>query len=210
MKTKKFETYLKEIEKIAAEEGYDSLDPVYAEHLRCRFMGEPVMIAESKRLRLREMCPSDLESFASFGDAWCSEILRPLLGSGPEEADGLIRSYIRTIYPFYDYGMWTVERKEDGAIVGICGLGNCRIGEMAVTDAGYYIAPEYRRQGYGEESTRLAITYAKEYLELPELYIVIEGENAPSKALAEKLGFVRVMTDEVLERQRQIYQKQLK
>ena len=66
---KNFEAYLETIQKIAKEEGYDSLDETYVERLRARFFCEDVIIGKTKRLLLREMKLSDLEAFYDFEDA---------------------------------------------------------------------------------------------------------------------------------------------
>ena len=70
MKTQnEFESYLNNIKQMAAEEGFDSLDEIYVEHLRARYFEEDVVIGRTSRVILRELKMTDLESLYRFEDA---------------------------------------------------------------------------------------------------------------------------------------------
>ena len=80
MKTEKdFLEYLKTIENIAKEEGFEYLDETYKAHLRARYFGENVVIGRSERVLLREMKMSDLEAFYSFSNARDEPVLQAFL-----------------------------------------------------------------------------------------------------------------------------------
>ena len=53
----------------------------------------------------------------------------------------------------------------------------------------YHIFTPYRRQGYGEEACRAALSYGRQVLDFPGVSAYIDQENAGSLRLIEKLGF---------------------
>ena len=190
MKTEKdFLEYLKTIEQIAREEGCDSLNEIYVEHLRCRFFGQDIVIAKSERICLREIKENDLEAFYSFSDAAKEPVLKAFLKETREESEIYLRDYISHMYPMFDYGIWTVERVCDGKIIGLCGLGRVAIDGMECTDLGYYICPECRKRGFAAECIEMVLDYAKNYLEIPWIYAITREENMISGKILRKFGF---------------------
>ncbi len=181
--------YLKKIEQIAREEGCDSLNEIYTEHLRCRFFCQDVVIAKSENVCLREIKETDLEAFYSFSDAQTEPVLKAFLKETREESEIYLRDYITHMYPMFDYGIWTAERTCDGKIIGLCGLGRVVIDGMECTDLGYYICPECRNRGFAGECIEMALDYAKNYLEIPRIYAVIGEENKISGKVLHKFGF---------------------
>ncbi len=201
--------YLKKIEQIAREEGYDSLNEIYAAHLRCRFFEQDVMIGRSERICLREIKETDLEAFYSFSDAAEEPVLRAFLKETREESESYLREYITHMYPIFDYGIWTAERTCDGKIIGLCGLGRVGIDGLECTDLGYYICPECRNRGLAAECIEIVLDYAKSYLELPLLYAVTGIENRISRRILHKFGFQYQKSYEESGEQLLIFQKKL-
>ena len=186
---KEFELYLEKIKQMAAEEGYDTLDDTYVEHLKCRFFEQEVVIGRSARIILREIKMSDLEAFYGFEDAAEEMVLQIFLKETREESEDYLRAYIASMYQMFDYGIWTVERVEDRKVIGLCGLGNPTIDGEECTDLGYYICPNYRNQGFATEAIAIALDYGKNYLELPDIYAMVKKENEISKRVLRKFGF---------------------
>jgi len=210
MKTEKdFLEYLKTIEQIAREEGYDSLNKIYVGHLRCRFLGQDVVIGKSERVCLREMKECDLEAFYRFSDAAKEPVLKAFLKETREQSEIHLRDYIAHMYPMFDYGIWTVERICDGRIIGLCGLGRIEIDGSECTDLGYYICPECRNQGFAAECIEIVLDYAKNYLEIPLLYAVTKEENRISAGILQKFGFQYQKSYEESKERFSLYQKQL-
>ena len=57
-------------------------------------------------------------------------------------------------------------------------------------ELGYLIDKRFRSKGYAFEACRAILDFAFTRLELDEVYAMIDEKNAPSLALAGKLGFV--------------------
>ena len=190
MRTEKdFEQYLKTIEQMAAEEGFDSLDETYVAHLRSRFWGQNVIIGKGTRIILRELKNSDLEVFYGFSDAREESVLQSFLKGSRAESEEHLAAYISHMYPMYDYGIWAVERMSDGEVIGLCGLGAVEIDGAECTDLGYYICPKCRNQGIASECIEIVLDYAKNYLEIPVIYAIIKEENRISEGILRKFGF---------------------
>lgn len=202
-----FEEYLKEIQRIAAEEGFEDLDATYVEHLRCRFLKEPVVIGGTQRIRLRELRLSDLETLYGFSDAFREPVLKPFIRESKEASRENLQAYISNQYPFYDYGIYAAELLENGEIIGLCGLGQAQIAGEACTDLGYYIRPEYRRQGLAKECVEIVLDYAKNYLEFPVIYAIIKEENRISEKILRRFEFDFVNTEDSAEKRERIFRK---
>lgn len=208
MKTEKdFEEYLSTIKQAAKEEGYDSLDKTYVEHLQCRFFGQDVVIGRSSRILLREIKMSDLEAFYAFEDAKEESVLGSFLKESYGESKAHLRAYVENMYPMYDHGIWTVERIEDGKIIGLCGLGRVEIDGAECTDLGYYICPKCRNQKFASECIEIVLDYAKNYLEFPVIYAIIKEDNRISKVILRKFGFEFIKMCEKSGENVSVYQK---
>lgn len=174
----------------------DSADDRFLERVVRRERGLPWIIGESERLFIREFTLEDI----------CQVIQE----AEDQEADRIfytpdqLSAYIRTQYGFFEYGLWAVIRKADGVLLGkagvtpaVCDLGVCKETEdhEMVLELGYHIFKPYRRRGYAEEACRLILAYIKEEGERSEVnplvYAEVEKKNLASKALLEKLGFLR-------------------
>ena len=186
---KDFEKYLDEIKKIALEEGFDSLDATYVEHLKARYFGQDVVIGRSDRVTVREMKMSDLEAFYGFSDASSEAVLQTFLKETTEESKAHLQAYIENMYPLYDHGIWTVELNDTKEIIGMCGVGITEIDGADCTDLGYYICPKWRKQGIATECVEIVLDYVKNYLEFDIIYAIIKEENRISKDILRKFGF---------------------
>lgn len=158
-----------------------------------RSRGLPWHILDTRRLRLRELTEED----AAFVQEICAQNTSVRLwteapGDG-ETPERMLRQYIHSMYGFFGYGIWAVERKEEvescpGRLVGLAGLQN-RAG-FASPELGFCIAAPYRGRGYAREACLAVLRYGFEELELPEIRAVVHRENKASLHLCETLGFL--------------------
>lgn len=210
MKTgKDFKKYLLEIKKIAAGEGFDSLDEVYVKHLKARYFGETVTIGETDRVRLRELKMEDLQAIYGFEDAANEPVLQAFIKETKESSEAHLDAYIQNMYPLHDYGIWAVEKKETGELIGLCGLGQTEVNGEICTDLGYYICQKCRNQRIATECIEIVLDYAKNYLEFDRIYAIIKEENRISKGILRKFGFKYQESRERPEGNVSVYQKDL-
>nr|WP_052000124.1 8-oxo-dGTP diphosphatase MutT [Caenispirillum salinarum] len=88
-----------------------------------------------------------------------------------------------------------VERPEDGALIGACGL--LRIDPAAGTaEAGYWMAESAWNQGYAGEALAAVLAYAFDDLKLARVTATALEDNAASLRVLERAGFRLLGTEE--------------
>ncbi len=92
-----------------------------------------------------------------------------------------------SLYAKLGFGFWRVDRSEDGAPVGICGL--IKRDWLDDVDLGYALLERFERRGYAREAAAGTIANARDVLKLPRLAAIVNDDNARSIALLESLGF---------------------
>ena len=158
---------------------------VYDEIYR-RLAGLPLMITWTERLLIRESTVEDVpEFYRIYRDPSITKYMEDLF-EDPEEETAYMKEYIRQIYGFYGYGMWTVQLLS-GEVIGRAGL-SVREG-YELPELGFVIGRGYQGQGYAEEACRAVLAYGKSELSFEHVQALVEEENAPSRNLLAKLGF---------------------
>ena len=91
------------------------------------------------------------------------------------------------MYAQRGFGPYLVERKADGAALGICGL--IKRDFLVDVDLGFAFLPAYRSQGYAYESSVAVLAHAREALRMRRLVALVDPDNGRSAGLLERLGF---------------------
>lgn len=91
-------------------------------------------------------------------------------------------------------GFWVVERREDGAVVGFCGLkrGDAHNPIAGEVEAGWIVDRPYWRMGYAFEAMAAAIAWGWANTDAPRIVAITASVNSKSQALMERLGMYRV------------------
>lgn len=162
-----------------AVESFEAVDEKYLERVLRRHLGLPWNIIESDRVLIRELTPEDYKFVSKEENAFSDE----------EQ----YLAYLNSQYRFYGYGLWGIERREDGILVGTAGVWNYepkRTGNNRVKirepqnvwrwnkknpeketaedfvlqlELGYRTFAPYRRNGYAEEACKLIFSYVGEW-----------------------------------------------
>lgn len=159
-----------------------SYDEVYR-----RLAGLPWDILETERLKVRESTVSDVKDFYGIYASPSITYYMEDLFQNPEEEKSYMESYIRQVYGFYGFGMWTVLCKADGAVIGRAGL-SVREG-YDVPELGFVIDVNRQKQGYAYEVCSAILTYAEKELGFENVQALVQPGNTASRRLLEKLGF---------------------
>lgn len=162
---------------------YQSYDQVYR-----RLAGIPWDILETPRLSVRESTVEDVEAFYRIYKEPSITYYMENLFQNPEEERAYIQDYIRQMYGFYGFGMWTVIEKGTGRIIGRAGF-NIREG-YDLPELGFVIEKTYQGKGYASEACTAVLHYAKEELLFDKVQAFVEEANEASVGLLTKLGFV--------------------
>ena len=165
-----------------------SLEEDYFEQIYRREKGIAWDILETERCLVREMVPEDAVYFAKmYEEPAVSRYLKDYHGS-VEAEEQYIRDY-KQHYRFYEYGVWSVILKETGEIIGRMGFSQMEEGDGDIPGFGYMIGTEWQGQGLAYEVCAALVEYAKEWLGMDAVQLLVDAENEKSIRLAEKLGF---------------------
>jgi RimJ/RimL family protein N-acetyltransferase len=167
---------------------------------------------ESARLVLRRIAPDDLPFFTRIHAL--PEVAQHLYPGGrprsPEESAAWLQSTLKS-YQQLALGYLAVLRKEDGALIGRCGLMDLVVesaapehgiprgwfgdaqtpADVALTfecELGYTFDPAVWGQGFATEAVRCVRDYARDVLRLLYAISAILPQNARSRHVAERFG----------------------
>jgi ribosomal-protein-alanine N-acetyltransferase len=146
------------------------------------------MTFSTQRLILRELLASD----APFVLALTSEpsFIAHIGDRGihtEEDAQRYIESGPWTRYSAVGFGLWLVQRRDNGEPIGVCGL--LKRDTLSSPDLGFAFRPQFWSKGYAFESACAVMEFATGVLHLPRILAVVGPSNTASIRLLEKLGF---------------------
>ena len=150
----------------------EAADDMLLEKAVRRQYGLPWIIAQTKRLLIREFTKDD-----------------PLEAESADDGDGVFsdrarrEDYIDNQYRFHECGLWALVLKKSGLIIGKAGI--------TAGGLGYHIYGPFRGRGYAFEACSAILGYAEEELGLRHVRIKTGEGNEASVRLAEALGFSR-------------------
>lgn len=116
----------------------------------------------------------------------------------PEETRNWIQRNMNR-YANDGFGLWAVELKETGELIGDCGITMQNIHGNLVPEIGYHINRNHQKQGYATEAAAACMKYAFEELGFEKIYSYMKYTNKASARVAVKNGmqFVEEYEDAV-------------
>lgn len=152
----------------------------------------PAPLIETARLLLRGHRQSDLESHAAMlGDPAVARHL----GGHPHGREDSWRRLLaaRGAWDLLGYGYWAVERKEDGAYIGLCGFADYKRDMTpsieGLPEMGWIFAAHAHGQGYAGEAVAAGLAWADKALPGLTVTAIINPDNQGSIRVAERGGF---------------------
>ena len=146
---------------------------------------------ETERLILRDWREED---WAPFWEGTNTPTVMKWLGgvAGAErkaDQEARIHRYNRD----FGHTFWVVERKEDRAILGFCGLKRCtdENGPFGMMEAGWRLRENAWGQGYAKEAAIASLEAAFDRFAAEEVIALTVNGNRPSWGLMERLGMRR-------------------
>lgn len=104
-----------------------------------------------------------------------------------EDARAYVRNGPARMYETYGFGLYAVERRSDGAVMGLCGL--IKRDTLPEFDLGFAFLPAHRGQGYAREAAAMVLAEARDAFGLSRVLAITSLDNERSMALLESLGF---------------------
>jgi RimJ/RimL family protein N-acetyltransferase len=103
-----------------------------------------------------------------------------------EDARRYLENGPLAMYARHGFGLYRVERKEDGAAIGMCGL--IRRDTLPDVDIGYALFPRFWGHGYAHEAAAAVLEYGRKTVGLARVVAIVSPDNESSIKLLEKLG----------------------
>lgn len=145
---------------------------------------------ETGRLVLRAMEFEDVDHLLQiFSDPVAMEHYPSLI-----DRPGALQWIERTLtnYQRYGFGFWVVERRDDGAFLGQCGLIPQTVAAAVEPEVAYLFVRQHWGHGYATEAARAARDWGFAHLDAGRLISVISTHNQPSIRVAVRNGMVPV------------------
>jgi RimJ/RimL family protein N-acetyltransferase len=148
-------------------------------------------VIETERLSIRTWRDADREPFFRINSD--AEVMRHIRAVATrDESDAAVERQ-RASQAEHGFCFWALERKEDGAFLGFCGL---RPGVPATpiagdVEIGWRLGREHWGRGYAGEAARACLAWAFRALQAPRVAAITVAANARSRQLMERLGMVR-------------------
>jgi RimJ/RimL family protein N-acetyltransferase len=143
---------------------------------------------ETERLILRSPVETDLEPFAAMSaDPEVMRFLGPLMDT---EAALALLDRVRTAIAEKGYSFWALERKADGAFLGLAGVQDYKP-ELPLYpgfEVGWRLSRAAWGQGYASEAARAAVAFAFERLNAQQVSAITTTGNLQSQAVMRRIG----------------------
>lgn len=173
-------------------QGFEELNVEYLQLIYMRHHGLPWIIAKTDRICIRESVEGDLTAFRKLYQEEGMLDYLPNPEFEGEEGRENFRHYIRSMYRFYNYGIWTVLERKNGAIIGRVGIENGEYQGENVLELGYLIGKDWRRQGFAREAVSMTERFAAEVLQADSLHAFIHPQNESSIAFIKAIGYEKL------------------
>lgn len=151
---------------------------------------------QTVRLILRAFTAADRQPFAAINaDA---EVMTYMSRALDRRASDLFLARIQDHWDTDGFGLWAIERRDDGAFLGFAGL-SAPAFEAPFTPAvevGWRLAPPAWGHGYATEAGAAALDHGFEVLGLAEIVSFTAVGNDRSRRVMERLGMTRDPADD--------------
>ncbi|MDR7297286.1 RimJ/RimL family protein N-acetyltransferase [Pelomonas aquatica] len=146
-------------------------------------------ILDTERLALREFTPQDAPFLLRLVNepGWLRNINDPGVRS-VDDALAWAQGRLFKAYRELGHGFWALQRREDGVLVGMCGL--FKRPALPEPDLGYALLAEHEGRGYALEAAHACVAHARSALGWRTLMAITAIDNPRSTGLLAKLGFI--------------------
>jgi RimJ/RimL family protein N-acetyltransferase len=146
---------------------------------------------ETERLVVRAWRDEDIAPFSTLNSD--PEVLRYLgIRGTPEESRAFVARQ-QDLQAERGHCLWALERKEDSALLGFCGV---RLGVPGTPiendlEIGWRLGSGYWGRGYAREAAAACLDWSFDTAGVPRVVAITVEGNARSRGLMDRLGMVR-------------------
>lgn len=144
------------------------------------------MTIDTERLHLREYTWEDRDDLAAI----ISDPETMRYYPAPYDAAGVDRWIRWNLNNYRDlgFGLFVIERREDGAFLGDCGITIQIINHKLVAEIGYHLNRRYHHCGYAAEAAAACRDWIFTHAPFNTVYSYMNSENTASRRVAERCG----------------------
>jgi len=143
------------------------------------------MVLETERLALRQLTLDDTGDLAEVLTDPQAMRYYPAPFTH-EQTIGWIEWNLRN-YAQYGFGLWAVVRKDDGLVLGDCGLTMQPVEGQPMIEIGYHLKRAVWGNGYATEAALACRDYAFAVLKAPRVVSIVNPHNWPSRRVAQRI-----------------------
>ncbi|AUX68495.1 GNAT family N-acetyltransferase [Porphyrobacter sp. HT-58-2] len=146
---------------------------------------------ETPRLALRDWRAEDWPEFWRVTNT--PAVMRWLGGVVDDAGRAAVEARLEAYHTDHGHTFWVVERREDGALLGFCGLkrSNQPGGPQGMMEVGWRLREDAWGQGYAKEAAAAALDIAFARFGADEVIALTVEGNTPSWGLMLRLGMER-------------------
>jgi RimJ/RimL family protein N-acetyltransferase len=146
---------------------------------------------DTARLTLRDWREEDWSAFRRVTNT--PAVMRWLGGVADEAARAAARARVESYKADHGHTFWVVERRDDGALLGFCGLkrSNQEGGPLGMMEVGWRLREDAWGKGYAKEAATAALDLAFDRFGADEVIALTVARNTASWGLMERLGMER-------------------
>ncbi|MES2755362.1 MAG: GNAT family N-acetyltransferase [Pseudomonadota bacterium] len=146
---------------------------------------------DTERLLLRPIAPRD--HAALMAQSQDAETMRFLLPVPDQAAFDAMIERLTASQATKGYAFWTIERRDDGAFLGLCGLKDGAPDTPIADDVeiGWRLGRDYWGRGFAREAASATLEWAWVNTAAPQIAAITVPQNVASWGLMERLGMTR-------------------
>ncbi|WP_157958312.1 GNAT family N-acetyltransferase [Salinicola lusitanus] len=145
------------------------------------------VVAETSRLRLRELAYSDHAELAKIladREVMHFSMRGPLTN---DQTSAFIEAN-HSLYRERQFGMWAVEQSADGALIGFCGLSPIDLAGKEEIELGYRLTPSAWGKGLATEAACATVKQGINNCCLDSIIAIVASSHPASASVARKAG----------------------
>lgn len=143
-------------------------------------------ILQTPRLRLRELRVADADALHQvLGDPVAMSAYEH--GFDPDETHAWIARQ-RQRYAADGFGLWAMELRSTGEVIGDCGITRQLVGGQEVLEVGYHLVRREWGRGLATEAARACVSWAFDHTGTEDVHAIVRDTNLASMNVAIRLG----------------------
>ncbi len=146
-----------------------------------------MLVVETPRLRLRRFTDDDAAFIVEqVNDPHWIQFIGERNVRNEDDARAYLARSFHAHYARHGFGLWALEAKDGGTVVGMCGL--IKRDALDDVDLGYSLLPRYRGRGFAFEAGRATLQHGHGALGMARIVAITAPDNHRSSALLRALG----------------------